>query len=228
MARRIVQAVKDSSAELGHLSSALLLLDAGLAESKEKLIQLRREVGNALPIFEAICRQGMSSKVIRRRIGDMVEDLADTLEGVDTLVITGVEVAVIDEVSVQYPEIQLLVVTHDRKADRRRVESNFSASVSLIDASDFQSYAHPVRSALLVPGFDVNQGAVFSTYWTASRILGEDTRNLFSEIVGFDLLGNRLHFYTHDLVEVSLRHFTQILHVPVFGNSQPEFEEVIL
>lgn len=227
MTSRIVRAVKDSSTELGYLSSALLLLDAGLAEGKEKVIELQREVGRDLPIFEAISRQGMSPKDIRRRIGDIVADLADPFEGIDTLVVSAIEVELLDEIAAQYPEMKIFVVVHDPQADRRRVESNFNDNVSTIDASKFQDYAHPVRSALLVPGFDVNQGTVLSTYRTASRILGEDTRNMFADIVGLDLLGNGFHFYAHDLVEVSLHHFTQILHVPVCGNSQPELEEVI-
>ena len=222
MNNRIVRAISDASAELGHLSSALLLLDTCLAVGKDKVAEVQRDVGRELPVFEAISRQGMAPADIRRRLSEIVADIGEYIEEVDTLVVTAIEVELLDQIAFQYPELNIRVVAHDRQADRRRVESNFDATVSTIDGADFQDFAHPLSSALLVPGFDVNQGAVLSTYPTASRILGEDTRYLFSDIIGVDLLGNGFHFYPHGLVEVSLQHFTQILHVPVSGNCQPD------
>lgn len=229
MNNRIVRAIVDASAELGHLSSALLLLDTCLAVGKDKVAEVQHDVGYDLPVFEAISRQGMAPSDIRRRISEIVADIDEYLDDVDTLVVTAIEVELLDQIAIQYPEITIRVVAHDRQADRRRVESNFDANFSTIDGSEFQDFAHPVRSALLVPGFDVNQGTVISTYPTASRILGEDTRYLFSDIIGVDLLGNGFHFYHYGLVEVSLQHFTQILHVPVSGNSQPDiyYDEVM-
>ena len=230
MNSRIIRAIEDAGAELGHLSSALLLLDTCLAVGKDKVAEMQHDVGRHLPIFDAISRQGLAPSDIRRRINEIVADVGECLEDVDTLVVTAIEAELLDQLAVQYPEIRIRVVVHDRQADQPRVESNYDANVSTIDQSEFQDFAHPVRSALLVPGFDVNQGTVFSTYPTASRILGEDTRHLFADIIGADLLGNGFHFYPHGLVEVSLHHFTQILHVPVCGNSQPDiyYDEVMV
>jgi|GEM_PF-6353742 len=218
MSNRIVRAIVDASAELGFLSSALLLLETSLGVGKHKVVELQRDVGRALPVFDAISRLGMAPSDIRRWLNEIVTDLSDCLEEVDTLVVTAVEVELLDQLAAQYPNINIAVVSHDPKADRRRIESNFDSNISTIDISEFQKFAHPVRSALLVPGFDITQGNFFSTYPTSSRILGEDTRHLFSDIIAIDLLGNGFHFYPHGLVEVSFHHFTKILHLPVYGN----------
>lgn len=229
MNSRITRAMLDASAELGLFSSALLLLETCLEIGKDTVIEVQQEVGRDFPVFDAICRQGMTPSDIRRRVAAIAADVGDCLEDVKTLVVTSVEIELLDQLAMQYPDLAIRVVVHDGRADRARIESNFAARVTTIDMSRFQDYAHPVESALLVPGYDVTRGRIISTFPTASRILGEDTQYLFSEIIAVDLLGNGLHFFPRGLVELALDHFTQILHIPVYGNSDYElqYEELV-
>jgi hypothetical protein len=127
------------------------------------------------------------------------------------------EAELLDRLVDRYSECRFSVVRHDPAADTARVKENYGPNFQMVESHEIDAAASPMSSILLLPVFDAGSEAYVTTYPNALRILGPDTSAKFAEIVAVDLLGSRFHYRPSDLVRISVREFTQIIHVPVIG-----------
>ena len=131
----VKRVIDDLSAELGQLSSALFLFGQCEEEGDEIALKLAQEIGRNLPVFHALVHSGLSPDTLRQQLKTQVTNLGGLLEGVDTVVVTSLEADLLDEIACQFPALRIRAVCHDQAADRRRIESNYSASdFQVIDA----------------------------------------------------------------------------------------------
>ena len=225
MTNRNVRAIIDASAELGHFGAALHLFSVAHSNDKNLIPKFMKAFGSELPLFEAIAQLGLPPSALLRHLNQTVNELDSLLEGVKTVVVAAIESDLLDQIAATYPDKKILAVIHQPGCDRIRIESNFDGDFETIQVSEFADYADPLRSVLLIPGFQL-ESTMFTTYPSACRILGEDTKNMFADIVAIDLMGTQLQYYCHQFAAVSNAHFSEIIHLPMIGNSARQYDEV--
>lgn len=224
----IVRATIASSAELGKFSSALLLLRTCAVLGGVGIDTIIRRYGRDLPIFDALARRGIMHNRVAGVLDDIVDDIGLHLaDGITDVVCTAMEAELLDRLVSQHPDLRFTVVRHDPSADIARVAGNFKRNFEFVDAHEIDKWASPVTTVLIVPVFDAGSEAYVTTYPNTPRIVGPDTVSKFAEVVAVDLLGSRFHYRPADLVRVSVRQFTQVVHIPVTGTFSIAKYEVI-
>ncbi len=222
----IIRATITSSAELGQFSCALLLLrtcstfGSGFAE------KTLREYGKELPLFNALARLGIHPNRVVKWLADISNELdAYITETVDNIICTAMEAEFIDILTCQYRCRNFYVMRHDSNADKDRITTNYSSNFHIIDVNDIDAVADPIKSLLVVPVFDAVTDSFTMSYPNVNRIISDDTKVKFSDVVAVDLLGCPFHYYPSDLVQVSLSRFTGIVCLPITGRQITEYVE---
>ena len=223
----IVRAIVASSAELGAFSSALLLLRSVASAGPAAIASQVRQYGRELPLFDAIVRSGIGPEDVDDILDAVVEAVGQHLDdGVADVVCTAMEAELIDRLVVKFPGHGFTVVRHNPAAETSRVVGNYGPNFKLVDAHEIEDVANPLSTALIVPVFDAGSDSYVTTYPNTLRILGPDAPTRFAEVVAADLLNSVFYYNPFDMVRISIRHFTKLVHISAAGSSAAYSEEV--
>lgn len=209
----IMRAVIASSAELGVLGSALLLLRMARTFGPDCPLW---KIGRQFPLYDALIRQGANPERIARRLSDLVDEVDEYVSmEIRRIVCTALEADFVDQLADRFPDRDVVVVRHDPSADGHRVTANYGDNFYLIEQHEIDLVTDPLTTLLVVPVFDAGSGPLFTSYPNTCRVVGEDSASKFAEVLAIDLLGSPFHFFPWDMTQIPVTNFTSVVHLPV-------------
>jgi len=216
-----------ASAELGVFGSAVTVLRV-CRHAGPKAVQKVIRDGRSFPLLDALIRDGATLDRIARRLDDLVAELDRYIgEEIAHIVCTALEADLIDRLADTYPDRKLTVVRHDPAADVQRVPANYDGKFQLVEEREIDLVADPFKTVLVVPVFDAGSGPLLTCYPNTFRILGDDSLGKFADVVAIDLLGAPFHFFPADLIQISIKRFTGVVHFPVIGDRASKILEAV-
>jgi len=200
--KTILKTTSVAEPELGHFSTSLVVYQTvyellGSHFSSE----VARILGNDLPLYDEINRTQLSPNEILSTIKENLGMMFDELQKYERIIFVGIESIIIDNFVAALPEATFYLISHSDMVNKERLLANFSTNVSLASVRDITILGGP-NSILFSYIFCQTQEQTALVYPITIRAIGVDVRQLYSQVIGLNILPPYKR-YLHKMSEIS-------------------------
>lgn len=201
------QSFSVAAGELGMCCAAWLFVGEVATRGGEQQVRtLRDELGRSYPVLDAVAERWLSGA----RSSEIDARALDApLQGITGVVVVGLEAFFLDALVARRPSTRFALLTHGPfDADWERVLSNYGGRVEAVDLDRFQRWGGPT-SALLTFAYGIH-GSATHVLPTWLRVIGEDVRAQFRNLIAWDVLRAPMFVYPRWLVKLETAGFTEL------------------